>query len=408
MNQAESRHSYCWVILGILFFSQVVLSLGAYAWGPLGPYIKESLSLTSVQFGSLTSTLYLTSVMVSIPAGMSVDRWGVKPTLLLCMMLMGISMISASFCGSYLPLIILLAFAGASYGMINPLASKGLTLWFDVNFRATAFGIRQMGVTAGGAIAGVLLIYLAQLRSWNLAVLVIGLLAILIAVATFFFYKELPDKDSDVSVSAKKTQKKVSLVDLLKNRNLILVCLLMSLLCLGQSSIGAFLVLYLKEHLGFPALLAGTFLTITMILGGLGRVVWGIVSDRAFNGRRLPVMRIICVLATISSLSACLWTQDIPKYLFAIIVALFGLSYLGFQGVAVVLMVEACDPELAGRATGFGVTIAWVGMVLGPVIYGAILTFGYPVSWLFVTITSVVGLLLSLAIHETRSVDIAD
>ena len=405
MNQAESRQGYSWVILNILFFSQVVLSLGAYAWGPLGPYIKESLSLNSVQFGSLTSTLYLTSVIVSIPAGMSVDRWGVKPVLLLCMMLMGISMISASFCGSYLPLIILLAFAGASYGMINPLASKGLTLWFDVGFRATAFGIRQMGVTAGGAIAGILLIYLAQLKNWNLAVLVVGLFAILIAVAAFFFYKESPNKDSDVSVSTKKTQKKASMVDLLKNRNLVLVCLLMALLCLGQSSIGAFLVLYLKEHLGFPALLAGTFLTITMIAGGLGRVVWGIVSDRAFKGRRLPVMRIICVLATISSLSACLWTQGVPKYLFVIIVALFGLSYLGFQGVAVVLMVEACGSELAGRATGFGVTIAWIGMVLGPVIYGAILHFGYPVSWLFVTITSGIGLLLSLAIHETRSLD---
>ncbi len=395
----EINRQYAWIILSILFFSQLSLALGAYAWGPLGPFIKKSLSLSNVQFGSITSILYLSSVICSIPAGIFVDRWGVKINLFICMLLMGTAMILASFMESYIWLLILIVFTGASYGMINPIASKGLTLWFDVKNRATAFGIRQMGVTAGGAIAGILLIYLARLKNWNLAVLVIGLLSVLIGIAGYLFYKEAPVDVIKPAVSKKATPK-MTILDLFKNRNLLTLCLIMALLCLGQSSIASFLVLYLKEHLGLTAILAGSFLTITMICGGGARVFWGIVSDRLFNSKRLPVMKIICLLAAVSALAVFLYGSNLPSFLVVPVVALFGFSYLGFQGIAVVLMVEACGPELAGRATGLGITIAWVGMVLGPVVFGALAEAGYQFAWLFITITSSLSVLLCYTINE--------
>ncbi len=399
MVEGEGKNRYAWVILSILFFSQLSLALGAYAWGPLGPFIKKSLSLSNVQFGSITSILYLISVVCSIPAGVSVDRWGVKINLFVCMLLMGTAMILASFMENYIWLLILVVFTGASYGMINPIASKGLTLWFDVKNRATAFGIRQMGVTAGGAIAGIFLIYLARLKNWNLAVLVVGLLSVLIGIAGAMLYKELPAEKHE-PVAAKKSIPKMTIFDLVKNRNLLILCLIMALLCLGQSSIASFLVLYLKEHLGLTAILAGSFLTITMICGGGARVFWGIVSDRLFNSKRLPVMKIICFLAALSALAVFMYDSNLPSSFFIPVVALFGFSYLGFQGIAVVLMVEVCGPELAGRATGLGITIAWVGMVLGPVVFGALAEAGYQFAWLFITITSSLSVLLCYTINE--------
>ena len=400
IQQGEYKNSYRWMILGVLFFSQVALSLGAYAWGPLGPYIKKSLSLNPVQFGSLTSMLYMVSVVCSIPSGISVDRFGVRINLFLCMMLMGIALISASFTHDYIYLVIIIAFVGASYGMINPVASKGLTLWFDTKSRATAFGFRQMGVTAGGAIAGILLIYLAQLRDWNLAILVVGIISVVIGISGFFLYKESPDKENAGCATAKGHSKNIAIIDLVKNRNFLLTCLIMTLLCLGQSSIGAFLVLYLEEELGFPPLLAGSFLTITMICGGTARVFWGIVSDRVFNGRRLPVMKLVCGIATLGALVSFFWVSGLSSSFYLPVVVFFGFSYLGFQGVAVVLLVEVCGPELAGRATGLGVTIAWMGMVLGPVIFGAIVPSGYNWAWLFIAITSLSSVVLCYIINE--------
>jgi ACS family hexuronate transporter-like MFS transporter len=406
MMNKEYNQRYAWVILGVLFFAQVVLSLGAYAWGPLGPYLIKTLSLSSVQFGSFTSTLYLFSVICSIPSGICVDRWGVKINLLLCMLLMGTALILASFVHNYIMLLILIAFVGASYGMINPVASKGLTLWFNVSTRGTAFGIRQMGVTAGGAIAGVLLIYIAKMHSWNMALLVVGVLSIITLLLCLLFYKEFPENIRPSSRAAKKHANNLAIVDLIKNRNLLLSCLIMALLCIGQSSTGAFLVLYLKENLGFSTLHAGSFLTIVMVSGGAARIFWGILSDRVFGGQRLQIMKIICFLAAISSLAVVFWTPGLPSYLFVPVVVFFGFSYFGFQGIAVVLIVEVCGPELAGRATGVGVTIAWIGMVIGPVIYGAIVPSGYQFSWLFIAIVSFISVLLCYVIDENKKIDV--
>lgn len=399
MVEGECKNRYAWVILGILFTSQVALALGAYAWGPLGPFIKKALSLNNVQFGAITSTLYLLSVICSIPAGIFVDRCGVKINLIICMLMMGFAMIMASFMDNYILLLIFIAFIGASYGMINPIASKGLTLWFDVKSRATAFGIRQMGVTAGGAIAGILLIYLARVRSWNFAVLVVGIFAVLVGIAGYLLYKEAP-VNSRETVAAKKNAGKMTIFDLMKNRNLVLTSLIMTFLCLGQSSIASFMVLYAKEYLGLTATIAGSLLAITMICGGSARVFWGIVSDRLFNGKRLPVLKIICILATVSALAIFLFGSNLPALFLIPVVVIFGFSYLGFQGVGVVLLVELSGPELAGRATGLGVTIAWVGMVLGPILFGALAEAGYLVAWLFVTIASSIAVLFCYTINE--------
>jgi len=403
MNQLKPAPGYRWVILALLFFSQMALSIGVYGWGPLGPYLKKNLLLTNIQIGSLTSTLYLSSVICGIPSGICTDRWGVKINLVICMMLMGFALIFAGFAHSYWFLIIMLAFAGASYGMINPLASKGLNIWFDTGLRATAFGIRQMGVTAGGAVAGILVIYLAQLKNWSFAVIVAGALAAVIGIISLVFYKEFPANRGRSAISANSSSKKMGLLDLLQNRNLLLTYLIMMLLCLGQSCICTFFVLYLKEYLQFPALSAGSFFTIIMISGGIGRVFWGLLSDKLFKSRRLPVMKIICIGATISALASFSWKPGWAPFLFIFVAICFGLSYLGFQGIAVVLMVELCGSELAGRSTGLGVTVAWMGMVLGPVIFGTALFSGYPFAWLLVSITSLASIFLCYALNEPES-----
>ncbi len=402
MTEDKCQTQYAWVVLGILLVAQTVLALSAYAWGALGPFMKEAFSLDNMKFGSITSVLYLFSVICSIPAGISVDRWSVKINLLVCMMLMGTAMILASFMRSYIYLLILVVFMGASYGMINPIASKGLTIWFDAKNRATAFGIRQMGVTAGGAIASILLIYLAGIRNWSFAVFAAGLCSVLTGLLVYLFYKETPDGKNEI-VHIKNVSEKMTLLDLVKNRNLLLTCLIMTLLCTGQSSIVTFFILYLKENLGLTPALAGSFLAIAMICGGGARIFWGLVSDRLFAGRRLPVMKIICALAMLSALTIFLWGQNLPALFFIPIVAFFGFSYLGFQGVAGVLIVELCGIELAGRATGLGVTIAWIGMVFGPIIFGAIAEIDYQLAWLFITITSSLSVLLCYTIKEQGS-----
>jgi MFS family permease len=57
------------------------------------------------------------------------------------------------------------------------------------------------------------------------------------------------------------------------------------------------------------------------------------------------------------------------------------------------LVGEACGAELAGSVVGILVTVAWTGIVLFPVAFGAIAdSFGYRWSWTMVAVTAAVSM----------------
>ncbi|AGL03401.1 hypothetical protein [Desulfoscipio gibsoniae] len=54
----KSANSYCWVILGLLTLSQLAMSLGAYAWGPLAPFLRAEFDITRAQLGLIQPNLH--------------------------------------------------------------------------------------------------------------------------------------------------------------------------------------------------------------------------------------------------------------------------------------------------------------------------------------------------------------
>ncbi len=404
----NSGKNYHWVILGVLLGSQVFMSMGAYAWGPLAPFLQDSLNLSLTEIGLITAALYMASVVVSIPAGFTVDRFGSRVNLLICLGVMGVAMMLMGLVNSYALLIAFTAFAGIGYGMINPVAAKGITQWFSTRLRATAMGIRQAGVTIGGAIGGVLLTVLAQAYDWHVAVMVVGAVMLVMVVVSFIFYKEsfakVPAATPTTSNSQSQIppQQKLGFRSLVTERNLLLIAVIFMLLAMGQSSVGAFLVLYLNnEVVSFPVVLAGTCFTTAMIAGGVGRVGWGVVSDRLLGGKRKEVLLITCVIAICGSVGAAFLTEGVPQWLPFLVAIILGISYLGFQGVGVAFIVEISGPAMAGKATGLVVTVAWIGIVLGAPIFGAIAgNVGYFWGWIMLAATSGIAALLCLFLKE--------
>jgi len=45
----ENQNSYGWIILGILTVAQLVMSMGAYTWGPLAPVLRDEFNLSRAQ-----------------------------------------------------------------------------------------------------------------------------------------------------------------------------------------------------------------------------------------------------------------------------------------------------------------------------------------------------------------------
>lgn len=404
----ENQNSYGWIILGILTVAQLVMSMGAYIWGPLAPVLRDEFNLSRAQIGTITSALYFASVIIAIPSGIAVDKLGDRIMLIISLIIMGIPFAIMALAKSYLFFIVFAAVGGLGYGVINQVSTKGIMYWFSARFRATAMGIKQTGVTLGGAIVAVLLPVLTVAYSWRLGVLVIGILMLVMAFLSLIFYKERPvlpaEGASNVAPTSKKGQKEGSLLKVMSNPVLLILCLITPLMAFGQTGIASFLMLYLEEDLNFSVGLAGGCLTVAMVAGTVGRIGWGIISDRLFAGDRIIPLIILSVIAFIGALGTAFLSKGSPVWLPFFWSILLGGTFIGWNAVLITLAAELAGKELAGSIMGILITIAWIGIIIGPPVFGYIAdSFGYYWSWLLIAVfglLSAVGFLYVLRLSK--------
>ncbi|RJQ32296.1 MAG: MFS transporter [Peptococcaceae bacterium] len=391
--------NYSWAILAILTLAQLFMSMGAYAWGPLAPFLRDEFNISRTQIGAITSALYFASVAVAIPSGIMVDRLSARFMLILCLVIMGVPFAALALANNYLVFLVIAAVSGFGYGIINQVSTKGIMYWFTTKTRATAMGIKQTGVTTGGAIVAVLLPALAFIYGWRTAVLVIGILMLGMAVLSLIFYRERP-ATATIPVSASKgnpspkTSQKENLRRVLTNPNLIIICLLTPLMAWAQTSISSFLVLYLEETLKFSVGLAGGCLTAAMIAGTAGRVGWGVISDRVFHGDRYKPTVILTIIAFIGALGTAFLYPGAPVWLPFLYSILMGATFIGWNALLITLAAELAGTALAGTVMGILITIGWSGIIIGPPVFGYIAdNAGYFWGWLMLAAFGIINAL---------------
>jgi len=383
----KNNPQYRWIILVVFVVSHLVLSIVAYGWGPLAPFLKETMALNRTQIGCIGSTFYFTAALSAFPTGIFVDRQGVKKGLIAWLGLTGAPLLFMSaFKPGFTIFIFMTAIGGFGYGFGNPVCSKGLLMWFDQNTRGTVFGIKQSAATAGAALSGMLMVYLSQKLGPFNALGVIGSVVALIVILSLFYYKD-PTYGRNTSGET-TTHAREALFsgfgELFVNKPFLYLAIIIGLLGLAQGIVATFLILYASERLGYSLLAAGSLLTIVMLSGVVGRILWGVVSDRLFNGHRKPVLIIISALAVLTvTMLALLGTTACPRGLFMPVIIGLGLSCAGWNSVVLVTVAEISTESKMATSVGLASTIGWLGLAVGPVAFGSITDhFGYIIAWM--------------------------
>ncbi len=385
INPSDS--SYRWLILVVLTVTQIGASVAALSFGPLAPFLQETLNMTRAQVGICTSSLYLGCILVAIPSGRLADRFGVRLVLLIGPAMMALFFLAISQSTSHQMLWVMALFAGMGYGVINPSTTKAIISWFSARGRATAFGVKQSGVTAGAAIAAIMLPSLCLSLGMRNAIFIVGIVVMVLAILCYALNRDVP---LPTVVKDGKRDEGRGIRHVITNRNIILLSLANLLYSSLQLSVSTYLVLYLKEKLLISVVMAGTYLATAQLCAGGGRVVWGIISDHLFGGRRKIVLVIIGIITTVTTLAMAALTVNTPRWLLLVSVALIGLSVLGRHGVSMIFVAEMAGKELAGTASGVLATIAYMGIILGPPAFGHIVdtTGSYSIAWLIFGIAS--------------------
>jgi predicted MFS family arabinose efflux permease len=174
---------------------------------------------------------------------------------------------------------------------------------------------------------------------------------------------------------------------------------------IGQMSLITYIPLYLKDAMGFTPYWASQALAIAQGGAMVGRVGWGVASDRIFGGRRKIVLVIIGLVSVVLMAGLGFMTKESSLPLLLAIVFLSGLCIVGYQGVSYALIGEIAGTTRTGVAMGLMISINAAAATLGTPLFGYIVdkTGSYFAGWQFLAAIIALGCVgLAIFLKEPR------
>lgn len=390
--------------LPILILSHVVGTLNVVSVMAMAPAITGELGLSAALFGTFVSAYYGAQAAGSLPAGGVTDRFGIGRALVLAHALLFVSALTIAMADSYAVCIAAMICMGVGYSMTNPSTARGVLDWFPAERRGLAMGLKQVGVPLGGVLAAGNGALAAVVHWQSLMFGVAALIALngVLCFSLFRFDRQVPPEHRKNPLA--------NIGEVFRDRNFNIYTVLSGLLNSGQTNFFGFLTLFLTEALRASQPMAGFAMGLAQTTSALARVGWGMVSDKAFGGRRAVLKAWICGVATVLlALMAWLATMDggdAKLWLALALTAGLGITIASFAPVSQAIAVEAVEPRLAGSAMGCTMVGVHIGGFLGPVMFGAAMDAAggdYAAGWLVsAAVTGLGVLMLVFGFRERR------
>jgi len=367
---------------------RLVLLLGLqacaqHAYGALSPAIRDDLGASASEMGLVASALYLGTVVAAFGLGGWVDRRPPAKVTVVASVAIAASLLVVA--GSRtLPLIAFgYLLVGLSRGAIPPLTDRIGYELAPIEQRGFVFGIKQTGTPLGAVFAATVLAPIAATRvGWrgSIVFLAIGMVLAYAAVAATLPATATPIGPSGTTNVEMSTDR--TLIVALAKR-LGLPTMLSFGLGIHQATVATFLTLYLVDVAELSAVRAARWFALLSVGGALGRIAWGWMSDRVFDGRRAAALSVSAFLAGSMALLIGLVPTLLAGASGAGIVSMYGFVSQGWIGISRAWGAELAGPGLSGRAGGILLGSMMLGGLIGPPVFGRIVeTAGsYSAAW---------------------------
>lgn len=278
-----------------LIASFLYFDLAFMVWvllGPLAPDIAADLGLNDAQKGFMVAVPTLAGALLRISNGLMVDRIGPKLTGAIGQLIVLAGLASGWFFGvdsfyGTLALGVVLGFAGASFAVALPLASR----WYPPEHQGTALGIAGMG-NSGTVLAALFAPTLAKIYGWNS---VLGLACVPLAVVFvlyLFMAKDAPNKPAPMPFKAYLAP--------LKDVDAWWFMLFYSVTFGGFVGLAASLSIYFVDQFGLTPVYAGYCTAACVFAGSLVRPIGGALGDRIGGIRTLTYVYVIAAITLVA------------------------------------------------------------------------------------------------------------
>jgi MFS family permease len=383
-----------YVVLGLMLLAQTGASLISPGIGSLGPILAGSLELSKAQLGTISAAMMLGTALLLTPGGIIVDRYGERTIIFLGGLFMGLALIASAILPYYAWVLVWMFVVGMCYAPTTPGGGQAILSYF-VTDRGMAMGVRQTGVTLGGAIAGAFLPLIAAHSGYRGAFVLDGVLCIACCSVATAFYRE---RRGPARGPAKKSDLRTALAEVVRDKRVVYLTVTCMAFVSAQSCTNAFIAVTATEN-GLPIAIAGLMFACTQLSAAVARILWGVASDRIFHGDRAMPLLFIAVLASVAALALALLGPGHTLEMFLAVV-LMGASGASWNGLYAAGLAEIGGMERAGTVLGVGLTGIFAAGAISPPIFGLLAdNFGLHAGWFAlaaVTLLAVIPALLAM------------
>ena len=378
-----------WWVLAILLLFSIAAPLNQFKVPPILPIVMQSFNLSVSQAGLLMSLYAVTGVILALPAGLIFQRAGYRLTSVLA----GGSIVAGAVWGALSPNITSVLASrvveGIGTSLIAVLAPATVAMWFAANRRGAAMGIWANWVPLGSVAMLFLGPPLAQSGNWRAVWWFSALYTLVVTGLFLIFVKPAPAVAATAAQPANPALAAGSTGRVLRNINVWLLCLTFGCFNMAYIGFATYLPTYLALKQNIPLARAAEWASLGAFTSMISAPLAGIFSDR-IGSRKIPYL-----------LGLVLSGVALPLAGFVTGNAL--IAVIGFQGLAAGLVppnmysaaVEAVgDERLGGLAMGVMMVGQNAGMLLGPVVFGALAesAWGWPAAFGSLALIFVVAL----------------
>jgi len=348
---------------------QALVSMTVLTPPVLAALAAPDIGIASERIGLFTALVYAGAILSSAGSGALLARTGPLRLSQWCLAFCAAGMAVASV--GLLPAVMLGAvLMGLGYGPVTPASSHILIRQTAPERRSLVFSLKQTGVPVGGALAGFIAAPLALMIGWRGAALAVAGASLALALAVEPMRARFDVGDAPGPAAARSPLAGVRLV--LRTPALRRLALSSTSFAATQLSLATFLVTFLTERAGVPLVTAGIVMAVAQGAGIVGRILLGWVADRLLRpGRVLALLGIGMAAASVATgLISSAW----PLPGIFVVTAMLGLMGLSWNGVYLAEVAAIAPPGTAGAATGGALSVTFLGIVLGPALFSAVVS----------------------------------
>jgi MFS family permease len=362
-----------WVgALWVTLLAQTVASLLTQALPAMGPLMTGATGLGPEAIGNLSSVGALGTVLFLLAGGGVLARFGPVRTLQIGAAVLAFAMVLAAQ-GSVVALVVASALLGIGYAPAAPAGSQILQETAPRQHRALIFSVKQAGAPLGGVLAGLLCAPAAAWLGWQ-AVMLLG--AVLAIASIFMIQPQRVALDRPGAPRGKTSGRGMRhmllapLVALRLHPRLPPLVALGTALSTSQGCLFSFCVTWLVTARGMGLVEAGGVFAAMQAAGVVARLVLGWLADRTGTASRNLVVQAFCAAASLVIFAAGALGEGIVAV--TLMAAAAGALVGSWNGIVMSEIAGLVPPEKVGEATAGCTMLVFLGYLLGPSLFAAL------------------------------------